>query len=242
MFTSRRSLFLFACLVSTVLLTGAVGAQKRQSAPKPTSGPTPVTASFRCPLGLDCYAPDRLDRIQGDSLGSYAANLAGSSNTANPGDLYLALQAYGGRFVSLDFTQPSGTPLCAAATTCQKNFTTVYTDALQPASITNPVDAMGTELPNGFLSISVGQSVHARFKLNFADPFGRSLLWTIRFNPTMYPGSGYVTVTRTSTTTWTVEATTLDPAELVSLTTGRGKSVEAQEGFYTMPFKITVTQ
>lgn len=239
MFASRRCLFLFAGLVSTILLTGPVGAQKSQNAQKSTSGPTPVIASFRCPLGLDCYGTDR---IFGDGQGSYTGNLGASTNV-NPGDFYLTLQSGIGRFVALDFSQQSGTAPCVAAKTCQKNFTTVYADGLPvPGTLTNPVDAMGALLPNGFFSISVGQSVHARFKLDFSDPYGRSLLWTIRFNTVLYPGSGYVTVTRTSTTTWIVEAMASDVAELVSLTTARGKSVEANEGFYSMPFKIMVTQ
>lgn len=200
---------------------------------------TPVTATFRCPLSPECQTADR---IQGDGGGSYTG--ATTSPEQGPyfdsgSNLYFPLQPGLGRFVSIDFSAPLGTPACAANATCRKNFTTVFTDDSRPASITNPLDAAGTPLPNGFLSLAVGQSARARYKLNFADPTGRSLLWTVRFNSAMYPGSTELTVTRTATNTWVVEASASDVAELVSTTTA-GRSVTVNEGYYAMPFKITV--
>jgi hypothetical protein len=239
MFNSNRRVGLLTSLMCAMMLAGPADAQQTQKAPAKPTGPTPVIASFRCPLGPDCSGTDG---IAGDGLPGYTASLAGSSSVANSGDLYLELQPGLGRFMSLDFAHVIGTPPCAAARTCRKTFTTVFTDSVQPASVTNPVDAMDTELPNGLLSISVGQSVHARFKLNFADPSGRSLLWTIRFNPTMYPGSGYVTVTRASTTSWTIEASGSDVAELVAISTDRGKQVMTYEGYYSIPFMIWIKQ
>ena len=44
------------------------------------------------------------------------------------------------------------------------------------------VDALGSDLPNGFASIPIGGSTRARFYMNFADPSERSLLWTVRFD------------------------------------------------------------
>lgn len=211
-----------------------------------TAGPgkitlTPVTASFRCPLSLECVA---VDRIQGDMAGGYTG--APTAPEQGPyfdseSHLYFPLQPGRGRFVSLDFSAPLGTPPCAANATCRKNVTTLITDDSRPAAITNPVDAMGSLLPNGFLSVAVGQSVRARYKLNFADPSGRSLLWTVRFNSNVYPGSTDVTVTRTATNSWTVEASASDVAELVSTTTS-GRQIAVNEGYYSMPFKITVVR
>ena len=57
----------------------------------------------------------------------------------------------------------------------------------------------------------------------------------------MYPGSTDLTVTRTATNTWIVEASDSDIAELVSTTTS-GRSVTVNEGYYAMPFKITVVR
>jgi len=115
------------------------------------------------------------------------------------------------------------------------------TDNSFPASITNPLDAAGSELPNGFLSIAVGQSARSRYMLNFADPGGRDILWTVRFNSAAYPGSTEVTVTRIATNTWVVEADASDTAELVAVSR-TGKNVTTHEGFYKMPFKITVVR
>lgn len=201
----------------------------------------PVTADFRCPLSLECVA---IDRIQGDTSGTYRG--APSPPEQGPyfdtgSNLYFPLQSGRGRFVSIDFSAPLGAPPCAANGTCRKNFTTVFTDNSLPASITNPLDAAGTSLPNGFLSIAVGQSARSRYKLNFADPAGRSLLWTVRFNSSMYPGSTELTVTRIATNTWVVEASNSDVAELVSTTTS-GRSVTVNEGYYSMPFRITIVR
>ena len=232
-FTVRRQ-------ISYVLAVLIGGAAALTAGPTKTSL-TPVTASVRCPLTLECVAPDR---IQGDTSGPYTG--AATAPEQGPyfdsgSNLYFPLQPGLGRFVSIDFSAPLGTPACAVNATCRKNFTTVFTDNSLPASITNPLDAAGTPLPTGFLSIAVGQSARARYKLNFADPGGRSLLWTVRFNSAMYPGSTELTVTRTATNTWVVEASVSDVAELVSTTTS-GRSVTVNEGYYSMPFKITVVR
>lgn len=226
-------------LASLSVLSATASAAK--GAPSSKSTNTPVTATFRCPQSPECLTADQ---IQGDGNGSYTG--ATTSPEEGPyfdagSNLYFPLQPGLGRFVSIDFSAPLGTPACAASGTCRKNFTSLFTDNSLPASITNPLDAAGSPLPNGFLSIAVGQSARARYKLNFADPAGRSLLWTVRFNSSMYPGSTELTVTRTATNTWVVEASASDVAELVSTTTS-GRAVTVNEGYYTMPFKITVVR
>lgn len=233
--TRMKRLFVVV-LAAAPLLAVAVFAEKKGA----TSSYTPVTATFRCPLELDCLATDG---IQGDTLGPYTGTAAGDQGpTLNAwGDLYFPLKSGMGRFVTVDFSSPLGTPSCAASATCRKDFDSATTDRLQPASITNPLSADGSELPDGFRSIVVGQAVRARFKLNFSDPSGRALLWTVRFNSALYPGSTDVTVTRTDTNVWVVEAGVDDVAELVSETTSR-KVVRVSEGFYSMPFRITVVR
>ena len=228
-----------AALVCLPVLSVVPSAAK--GAPPSKSSNVPVTATFRCPLSLECQSADR---IQGDGAGSYTG--ATTSPEQGPyfdsgSNLYFPLQPGLGRFVSIDFSAPLGTPACAANGTCRKTFTTLFTDNSLPASITNPLDAAGTPLPTGFLSLAVGQSTRARYKLNFADPAGRSLLWTVRFNSSAYPGSTELTVTRTAINTWVVEASASDVAELVSTTTS-GRSVTVNEGYYAMPFTITVVR
>ena len=222
--------------VAAALSHVSIGAQK---AAKPTA-PVPVSAEFRCPQLVDCVS---VDRIEGDGLGPYFGdpNVQQGAYFDMNNHLYFPLRRGLGRFVSLDFSATLGTPSCASTNSCRKNFTTVFTDHSLPASITNPVDAVGESLPNGFYSLAVGQSAAAKYLLNFADPSGRALRWSVRFNPPAYPGSSYVTVTRTGTSSWSIEATASDVAELVSTPTS-GRAVTVHEGFYAMPFKISVTQ
>ena len=242
---------LASCLLATVLIS-SIHAQKGA---KPGGGGNtlfPVTADFRCPLGADCFTPNQ---IEGDTLGPYRGTTpAGSATTqegqaANiggyltEGNLFLfALKSGLGRTISLAFTRPNGTAPCVAAGNCRKNFTTAVSDESVPGSRTYPVDAVGTDLPNGFASIPVGQSTRARMFLNFADPSGREILWTVRFDPGLYPGSTHLTVTRTAANQWIIEAVDSDIAELVSASTAKGKAALVNEGYYTMPFRITVTK
>jgi hypothetical protein len=222
------------------LLGAAVVMATLDAAPPPKNSRTPMTARFRCPETLECAS---VDGIQSDGSGPYRGAAAWPETGPyldGRSHLYFPLQPGNGRFVAIDFSSPLATPPCATSATCRKNFTTLLTDDSLPASITNPIDAAGSELPNGFLSLAVGQSARARYKLNFADPAGRSLLWTVRFNSS-YAGSSDLTVTRTAIDTWDVEAVATDVALLLSTTTA-GKTVEVNEGYYAMPFKLTVTR
>lgn len=227
--------------ISCVLVVLMAGAAGIAAGPTKPSTLTPVTASFRCPVSLECVTADGISADLGGTYTGAATAPEQGPYFDSGSNLYFPLQPGLGRFVSIDFSAPLGTPTCALNATCRKNFTTVFTDDSRPASITNPLDAAGTSLPNGFLSIAVGQSARARYKLNFADPNGRSLRWTVRFNSSMYPGSTELTVTRTATNTWVVEAAASDVAELVSTTTS-GRSVTVNEGYYAMPFKIAVVR
>lgn len=211
----------------------------------------PVTAEFRCPLAADCTFTDQ---IGGDTIGPYrgttpagstttqeglAANMGGYFTEAN--SFLFSLKSSLGRSISLAFTRPTGTAPCVASKTCRKTFDTAIAYESLPGSRTLPVDAMGADLPNGFKSLAVGQSAPARMFLNFPDPAGRALLWTVRFDPSLYPGSSHLRVTRTASTKWILEATDADVAELVSANTS-GKTVKVNEGYYSMPFRITITE
>ena len=60
-----------------------------------------------------------------------------------------------------------------------------------------------------------------------------------------YPGTNYVSVTRTGQAAWTIEAnasmSTGAMAELIASTTS-GRYVTYGEGFYQMPFSVSLTQ
>lgn len=200
---------------------------------------TPVSAVFRCP-GTDCVTADA---ISGDGAGAYVGvsnDQQGAYFTA-ASDLYFPLAPAYSRYVNLDFTSSINGPApCAASRTCRKTFTTFMTNNSEPASITNPVSASGQELPNGFLDIPVGGTAAARYKVNFLDAAGR-IRFTVRFDADAYPGTSNVMVTRTAANTWVVEAHAADVAQLVSEPTS-GKQTVVNEGFYSMPFRITVTK
>jgi len=229
-----------AALVIAVLSSAVVSAQKGKPAPAPTG--VPVSADLRCPQAADCLSAERIDRITGDGLGPYvgAGDQGAFFNENNKLDIHYT--ASYGRTIVADFGDVVANGACVTAGNCRKNFSVADVRATSYPSITNPVNASQEPLPGGFYDIPVGGTSKARFKLDFADPAGRALIWTVRFNAEFYPGSTDLTVTRTSLNTWEVEATTSDVAELVAINTGKGRQIMTHEGFYTMPFKITVTR
>ncbi len=245
----RHGLLMMIFAGVTAAGTGIVDAQK----PAKGGGSNtlfPVTAEFRCPADLaTCPSPDK---IQGDGLGPYRGTTPEGSATTQEGqaanmggyftegNLFLfSLKSGLGRSISFNFD--SGTAPCTAGTKCRKDFSYAVTDVSLPGGRTWPVDASGVDLPNGFMGISVGQTVNARILINFADPQGDPILWTVRFDPGLYPGSTYLTVTRTAENVWVIEANATHVAGLVSANTS-GKIVKVNEGYYSMPFKITITR
>lgn len=243
--SGRKKLFVTCCCVAVAAFSlVSTHAQKKGKAPAPGYDLQPVSADFRCPLASDCTTAARVDRISGDGAGPYRGTTGkndGAYFVDSNYDFWLYLTASYGRAVDLDFSDQIGTAPCATQGGCRKNFVVARAAISDPPSITRVFDAAGVVLPNGFVDIPVGGAVAGRFKFNFPDPAGRALLWTIRFNPESYPGSSDLTVTRTSENTWDIEASVDDVAELVAVPT-KGKAIMTHEGFYTMPFKITVTR
>lgn len=231
-----------AALVIAVLSSAVAAAQKRRPAP-PAPSAISVSADLRCPQAADCLSAERIDRITGDGLGPYVGNAAGEGaffNDNNKLDIHYTTSY--GRTIVADFGDLVANGACVTAGNCRKNFNVADVRTTPYPSITNPVNASQDALPNGFYDIPVGGSSKARFKLDFPDPAGRAFVWTVRFNSELYPGSTDLTVTRTALNTWIVEATNDDVAELVAINTSKGKQIMTREGFYTMPFKITVTR
>ena len=224
-----------AAMAAITIFSAATVAQK-----KPSASYVPLTGTFRCPFEADCTGADG---ISGDVIVNYVGRADGTDGpTLNSnGDLYWPLKSGTGRRINLQFGAPLSTPPCAATNTCRKTFDSASITSSQPPSITNVVGDDGVSLPDGFRSIPVGTSVRGRYKFNFPDPFGRAFLWTIRFNSVMYPGSSDLTVTRTGENVWVVEASPEHIAELVSVPTS-GRQTMVREGFYSMPFRVTVTR
>ena len=210
------------------------------AAKKPGPITYPVTATFRCPTGADCISPDRIDRLQGDAAGPYVGNLATNLGFFLFTNLSYRLDESVGRLLFMDFRQLVVSPACAQTSTCKRTFDTLTISTFD--GLLNCVDAAGNPLPNGMLDIPPGGIGQARMKINFSDPAGRSLLWTIRFNPEVYPGSSHVRVTRSSDgNTWWIEATTADRARLV-VANMHGNNVTTDEGTFVMPFRLTATR
>ena len=82
----------------------------------------------------------------------------------------------------------------------QKNFN--FADLYGIDLNTNVINPSTNDVAgNGALSIPIGATWPTRVKRNWNDPYG--VLYTIRFNPTDYPGSLHAWVTRNSENTWT---------------------------------------
>ena len=226
-----------AVLAMLPLLTAGAEAQKK-GAPKITY--VPVSVTLRCPYGADCLTPDG---IASDNGGAYVGPADGLSGPVfdSSKHLYWPIKGGAGRTLTLNFGEPVGTPKCVATSNCRKAWDSVVVYNGAPPAIVNPVGTDGLPLEGGFDAIAIGATVWARGKLNFDDPNGRALLWTVRFNSRVYPGSGDLTVTRIDQNNWVVEAAAGDLAELVSVPKS-GKQTMVSDGFYSMPFRFTVSR
>ena len=240
-----KKLFVACSWIAVAALSLVSVEAQKKGGPAPTPQHTSVAADFRCPGAADCLTATRVDRITGDGAGPYVGTYVGSTTGQGAflnefNKLAMRYTTSYGRSIFADFRDRVASGTCGA--NCRKSFDIADVRATPYPSITNPVDASQEPLPGGFYDIPVGGSSEAHYKLDFADPAGRALVWTVRFNAEYYPGSSNVTVTRTSENTWEVEAGVNDIAELVAINSGKGKQAMTHEGFYTMPFKITVTR
>ena len=195
-----------------------------------------ATGTFRCP-GLECPANQVIaDAIQSDGMGAYGESDGAAIDRVNEFALWLRPN---GRFLSLDFS--NGVTPCG--TSCRRDFQTMEIDASKSAGFhTNVIDPIsGTEAKNGLMSIPVGATWPSRLKIvfNTQSPSGEEIAWAVRFNPRDYPPSDHLLVTRTSTTSWEVLATTDERAMLVSVCCGQQGYVN--EGLYALPFRLRIT-
>jgi hypothetical protein len=234
----------FASVVICLGLSADLGAQKGGK-PKPVD--KIATATFRCngptaathiPVGTPCGPAASWgvrDAITGDGnpYVGVGTTVGGSGAFLRfDGELELILRPGGGRLLFLNFESIVQSP----GSTARKTFD--FADLQGIDLNTNVINPATNDLAgNGALSIPIGVTWPTRVKGNWNDPYG--VLYTIRFNPSDYPGSTYAWVTRNSENSWTWFATEVDVARLVS--PGVHNQGPRDEGWYRMPFEITFT-
>jgi hypothetical protein len=224
-------------LAGGLLIAG--GGLVAQAAKPPNVTYWPATASFR----------DVADRIQSDGLGPYIGNATSRVgaflvtyrlSTLNDFTIWLD-PSLGSRAINLDLG--AGVPNSNnCGSQCRLDFNQVsVTSTPFNGMLVRPVDGDGNPTDGGMQAMGVGETSNAHMLLNFPDPSGRSLIWTVRFNPPGYPGSCALEVTRDSSTQWTVETNpACDLAKLVASPDGSVRR-QTDEGLFHMPFQLTVT-
>jgi hypothetical protein len=172
----------------------------------------PLTADFRDAPG---------NQIGSDGLGPYV-NGAQSVKAVfdGRGDFDLDTNTGGGaniRTLSLNLSQPA-----SSASGCTP-----------PFSSPTKVDAYMSTGVGGLPGLTVGQSVASTLAVHFGG-------WFLEFDPSL--GTSTVTVTHTSTNTWTIEAASNAIALLQKATQTKGKIVLTPCGTFFMPFEVTATE
>jgi hypothetical protein len=97
--------------------------------------------------------------------------------------------------------------------------------------------AMPSGVPGGLNGMAVGSSAPCALCFDIYPMYAHQHWWLVFDNGTN-PGSTYATATRVDETTWTIEATASDVAELL----GPARHVDptATAGYYCMPFRMTI--
>ena len=253
------------CLLMAAAMAPPLIAQKGGGGGTPPSKATytGVTATFRCTgsvaNGVITTACAPGDGILGDPNGSYAGYPSVSTTrgaffwtSGTYDDFLLKFDGVGGRSLILDLGTPMQAPTCGGKLPCRKDFDVVVITKtlLEQGLLVRPANSDGSDLAGGMHNIAVGQTVPAKLKVNFPDPDGTTMWWTLRYNPRDYAGSSFVYVTRTGSKTWTISAGGyLTPdgqdkgiAELVASPNGSAGRTQTHEGWYLMPFSLTVVQ
>ena len=183
------------------------------SHPSASTG-TSTSAAFRDDTNLP-------DRLRSDGAGPYVngqQNVKAIIDGVGDFDLDTSSSGRGStRTLFIDFTSPAST------------------GATPPFSSAN-VDVYFSTGGGGLLQMAVGSAKMMHVQIILPG------YYFLEFNPSAQPGSSSVLVTRTSVSTWTIEASATSTAELIENTTSHGKTTQTNEGFFYMPFKITIQQ
>ena len=241
-------------------------AQTKGKGPKPEPTNQPVSAVFDTnveALPSSCTAFGVSPGISGDG-GPYAwfdsSTGTGAYLRSSDGDFELDLQD-NGRFVYINFSASFGA--LPTTPTLPSGFCHVMLDEFHFNTHVLTQNG-GDDIGLGFNDMAPGATHPARIRafFDYVDRNGSPRTYTIRFNPVGYPGSTNVAITRGPVTDsanrnyalgadqWVIEtdpyggyaAGTGEVAQLVSpALTKKGNPGPNNEGFYTLPFKITVT-
>lgn len=172
---------------------------------------TPATATFRDNL---TNAP--IDRIASDALGLYVdatQNVKAIIDCNGDFDLDTSDSAHQPvyRHVWVDLTQ-------CVSTSCNAPFTAAYQDVYLSTG------------SGGLMQLAIGATKSMNVQVNLPGGF-------LRFNPKLYAETSWVTATRTSSTSWTIEAPPNAVAKFVQIGKN-GATIDL--GDFTVPFQITV--
>ena len=160
------------------------------------------------------------DRIRSDGAGPYVNgqhNVKAIIDGQGDFDLDTSASGSGTRTLFVDLTSPTST------------------SATPPFTSAN-VDAYFSTGGGGLPQMAVGGTKMLNMQMILPNSY------FLEFNPNAHPGSSSVLVTRTSSTTWSLEASATSTAQLIRSVTSHGKTTVTSEGFFYMPFKITVQQ
>lgn len=205
----------------------------------PIADPIPVTITFRndevsdhicsdADETVDCMSgteeQDGVIDCRGEIVGGEYGN---TKKTANNPVLFL------------DFSAPANVPPCESD--CKRNFIETSTPVvLQTDVLPNPGDPTNDDgtLNGGAWAIPTMESRDSRFRVDFpGDGFGFRLRFDDRVE--LAPGATVVTMTRTASDRWTIEATT--GSDIANLFAGALRNLApTDEGNYHMPFQATV--
>lgn len=194
------------------------------------------------------------DGIRSDGGGGYDDGVR-IANGQNHGVLFLGIADP--RTLTVAFGDPiDGTAGCATDGDCRKDFDTIavgVSGALQVLRSEDPADT----LPGHLLGMSVGQELPAMLRFGFSYPPDdkQAPRYQTRFQfPTVDPDapinaeiaaqSSFLTITRTSTTAWTVAASAPADSALLFSKKNKGPKSEREprdEGSFHLPFVMTVS-
>lgn len=208
-------------VAAAVMLMSGAPAQAQK---KPKAPPPPVTATFRCTTTAACLTDGVQDRLTDDGSGAYPSNATSASDEGSyinvNGGVTINLLAgvnMPDRRARLDFD-------ATTSSACVRQFT-----AIEPADF-----VMSAKNGTTLESMTVGVAEEGVGKINFKNPTPDGYaFWTIRFP------SGSLTVTRTHVNQWTFES---DAAVELQCTTSKRPTVTATDGFYSLPFMLTVVK
>lgn len=221
------------------------------SAAKPPKPPTTTTATvaFRCFSAPDGTMPDPcadpgepydepIDRVRDDKGGTYGGTIASTGMFL----VHFAPTAPAPRSLNIFLGPSLSTPGCGSVDNCNADGPLTDIEGVEADIRVKPLTPTFEDLPGGLFAMACGSASPALVHYTFWLP-SRDGHWGLNFNPRAYPSSTEATLVRETSDKWTVQAGLANRAELISFAHSRirGKTGPSREGFYVVPFKLTIT-